>query len=135
MNSQRLLGIDYGSKRIGLALTDSTNTFATPHSVVSNSTTAIDEILQICNDNDVGTIIIGESHDYAGQDNPIQADIEKFVERIHGKSDIAVIYHPEFLTSFQSERTMHDLKGNKDMLDASAAALILQSYIDTHNNK
>ena len=127
--THRLLGIDYGSKRIGLALTDSTNTFAIPHSVVENSAAALDDILKICEANGVGKIVIGESHDFAGQPNPIQADIEKFIERVKARTVLDIVSHPEFLTSAEAVQ----VQGKNAMLDASAAAIILQSYIDTHD--
>ena len=127
-NKNRLLGIDYGSKRIGVALSDESGSMATPHSVVATSAMAMNQILRICSTNNVKKIIIGESKNYSGTHNPIMTDIQRFVEGLRRQTDAEIVYHPEFLTSAQAER----LQGKNDMLDASAATLILQSYIDSN---
>ena len=129
----RLMGIDYGSKRIGIALTNEgaheEGSFALPHSVVQNSVEALPEIVEICTLNGVNKIIIGDSKDFNGEDNKIMADINVFVGNLKKElPEVEVVLHPEFLTSLQAER----LQGKNDMLDASAAAIILQSYIDTN---
>lgn len=127
----RLLGIDFGTKRIGIALTDESGSMALPYSVIENSKESLAEILEVCKKNSVSKIVIGESKNYSGLDNDIMNGVNGIAEQLK-QNDIEVVLHPEFLTSFQAEQTNFNLQGNKNMLDASAAAIILQSYIDSY---
>ena len=126
----RLLGIDYGSKRVGIALSDEAGEFAMPFIVLKNSRNLAKEICDIAKENKVETIILGESKDYKGKENAIHGEslnLKKDLEEMSFK----VIFEPEFMTSIQAER----FQGKNDMLDASAAALILQSFLDSQANK
>lgn len=128
-SAMRYMGIDYGSKRIGIAVSDENNTFALPHSVILNSKKELEVLEQIntiiC-DKEITHIIIGESKDFSGKENPIMKDIKIFKEALENRFAVPVIYEPEFLTSHHAEK----FQGKNDMHDASAAALILQSYLD-----
>jgi len=122
----RYLGIDYGTKRVGIALSDESNKFSLPHSVVQNSKKLVDDINDIVCKNDVGTIILGESKNYKGEDNVVMKKIREFKESLENKTGKAVIFEPEFMTSAEAEH----IQGKGEMLDASAAALILKSYLE-----
>jgi putative Holliday junction resolvase len=124
----RLLGIDFGSKRIGLALSDEAGQFALPHSVIKNSATASEDIAAIAQENGVQTIIMGESRDYKGQPNKILEDALNMKKALEGKG-FEVHLEPEFMTSHQADRLHHELGGGEGK-DASAAAIILQSFLD-----
>jgi len=121
----RLLGIDYGSKRVGIAMSDEAGQFAMPFIVLRNSRNLVQEIVDIALENKVRTIVMGESKDYKGKANTIHPESLNLKKDLEEKS-FEVIFEPEFMTSTQAER----LQGKNDMLDASAAALILQSYLD-----
>ena len=121
----RLLGIDYGSKRVGVAVSDESNKFALPVSVIENSPTLIAEVGKLAAEYGTKEIILGESKNYKGQPNDIMVDILEFKMAMESKG-LKVIFEPEFMTSVQAER----VQGKTDMSDASAAALILQSYLD-----
>ena len=127
----RYMGIDFGTKRVGVAISDSENKFAIPHSVVGNTKTLIADLNTIMCENEVEIIILGESKDFKGNDNKVMAKIRNFKEEIENKLGKVVVYEPEFLTSHQAE----SIQGKHALLDASAAALILQSYLDRLNNK
>lgn len=70
-------------------------------------------------------VVMGESRDYQGQINTIMWQIEGFKKQLE-TIGFKVEYEPEFMTSVQAGR----ITGENDMLDASAAAIILQSYLD-----
>ena len=129
----RYLGIDYGSKRVGVAISDESNKFALPKIVIENKNPAklIDDLNIIICDNEVGYIILGESKDYKGIDNKIMRDIRKFKEDLENTLHLPVIFEPEFMTSHAAER----FQGKNEFHDASAAALILQSYLDRASQK
>ncbi|MFA5888897.1 MAG: RuvX/YqgF family protein [Candidatus Paceibacterota bacterium] len=123
----KYLGIDYGSKRIGLAVSDEAGSFAFPLKVLSNSENLIKELVEICRENNVEGVVVGESKDYLQKDNEIMDEILPFVEDLKNVLNLPIYMHPEFLTSQEAER----LQGKNDMHDASAAALILKSYLDS----
>lgn len=125
MKNKRILGIDYGSKRIGLALSDENRQFALPLSVIQNTPFYFEEIEKIAIDNEVKEIVMGESRNYKGEPNEIFLDSIELKEKLEAKG-FKVYFEAEFMTSMQAER----FQGKTDLSDASAAALILQSYLD-----
>ena len=141
----RFLGIDFGSKRVGLALSDESGTLAFPYSVLQNDKTLLSEVERIVKEQKVKLIIIGESKDFQGKDNRIAAKAEEFKKAIEKLTRKKTEYEPEFLTSVQAARDYarrpESSRGaapqkESGMLDASAAAIILQSYLDrTHSLK
>lgn len=124
----RYLGIDYGGKRIGLALSDETKTIVTPLSVLSNDKNTISELVKVCQKNEVEVVVVGESKNYDQIDNNIMKEARPFVDSLKKALGLPVYFHPEFLTSREAEH----IQGKNHMLDASAAALILKSYLDTN---
>ena len=124
---KRVLGIDYGSKRVGIAVSNEDATFALPFCVLQNSSTLVSEIMAIAKENGVEDIVMGESKDYKGKPNPIHDSILALKRQLED-SNMKVFLEPEFMTSMQAER----FQGKHDKLDASAAAIILQSYLDKH---
>ena len=121
----RLLGIDYGSKNIGIALSDEKGQFAIPLIVIRNSKNLSNEIIDIAKVNNIEEIVLGESKNYKGEANSILSESLKLKSDLE-KQDFIVHLEPEFMTSINAER----FQGKIDMLDASAAALILQSFLD-----
>lgn len=126
----RYMGIDYGSKRVGIALSDESGKFALPHSVIKNSSKLVDDLNTIICESDVGVIVMGESKDFKGKENEIMKDVHAFKQKIEDLLGKTVVYEPEFLTSHAAQR----FQGKNDMHDASAAALILQSYLDRNSD-
>jgi len=122
----RLLGIDYGTKRVGLALSDESGFFAFPHSVIKNDKFLLKKVIDICKKESVSIIVIGESVDYKGRCNPIMEEINVFKSILENEIKLPVFFENETLTSMEAER----LQGKGSKLDASAAAIILRSYID-----
>ena len=126
----RLMGIDYGGKRIGVALSDESAGFAFAHSVLKNcprcSTFNVEQIKKICEGNKVGKIVLGESVDYKGRPNPIMAEIENFKKELEREIGLPVEYQRETLTTKEAERG----QGKTGKIDASAAALILRSFLE-----
>ena len=121
----RILGIDYGSKRVGVAVSDERRKFALPVSVVQNTPELLAEIEKIAIDNETKEIVIGESRNYKGEPNEIFLDSMEFKDKLE-KKGFTVYLEQEFMTSVQAER----FQGKTNMTDASADALILQGYLD-----
>ena len=125
-----LMAIDYGEKRVGIASTDETGSFALPRVVWPNDETLLDKILKFKDEEGIEKIIIGESKNLDGSDNPIQKKIEGLKKELE-KRGAVVVSHPEVFTTVEARR----LQGQTEMTDASAAALILKSFLDTMYNK
>jgi len=121
----RYLGVDYGSKRVGLAISDENAEFALPLSVITNKPLLIKEVIKVATDNAVKEIVIGESRKYDMSANKILPDILALKDSLE-KEKFIVHLELEFMSSVQAER----LQGKNDMTDASAAAIILQAYLD-----
>lgn len=122
----RYLGIDYGTKKVGLALSDESGTFAAPLRVIPNDDGLIKEIKKVCEEHAVATIVMGLSTNFKGEDNPVMKDARRVKEVLERDESVCVEFEPEFLTTAHAART----EENKAALDASAAALILQSHLD-----
>jgi len=125
----KLLGIDYGTKRVGIASTDESGTFALPRAVLPNTHELIERIVEMAHEGEIEVVVMGESKNFKGEANSIMTEVREFARALEDKN-IKVVFHPEVLTSMEAER----LQGSNDLNDASAAALILKSYIDTHDN-
>lgn len=120
------MGIDYGAKRIGIAFADPETKIATPHSTIDNSDGVVADLLDLCEDHDVEKIVLGESKNFAGADNPIMKQIRSFKAVLEDRSGRLVIFVPEFYTSAQARRQPEAAR----TVDGSAAAIILQSYLN-----
>ena len=134
----KYLGIDFGEKRVGLALSDEDAFLAFPHDIYPNNPDLVYEISKLINDENVAECVIGESVDQFGLDNKIMKAIKIFAEKLHQETGIKVHYQKEVFTSLHA-RGGKDKSGNSAKkvkkqsagpIDASAAALILQRYLD-----
>jgi putative holliday junction resolvase len=132
----KILGIDYGSKRIGIAISDEGMTMAFPKVVLLNDKNLFDNLEGLIKTEEISQIVLGESKDFKMKDNPIMEKIRGFKKELEEKFDLEVIFHPEFMSSHQAAKMSPAFleastwqRANK-MLDASAATIILQSYLD-----
>ena len=131
----KYLGIDYGTKRIGLARSDGTGTLAFPLVTVKAGNTAVSEIAEIVKKEEIEKIVLGESRNFKGEANEVMEDIEQFKKDLAEFTGLEVVYEAEFLSSAAAARQFEGDFGRGDKpsqekLDASAAAMILQSYLD-----
>lgn len=132
----KYLGIDYGQKRIGVALSDEAGRVAFPKAVLPAGREALSRINALIREEGVGRVVLGESRDLAGEPNPVMEDIEQFKKDLEELSGAEVVYEREFFTSAMAARQFAPEAGSRKehpdqgLLDASAAALILQSYLD-----
>ncbi len=138
----RFLGIDYGAKRVGLAISDPEGKLAFPFKILQNNAQLFDIVHNICGENDIAGIVIGESLDFFGKENDIMGEINKFKKRLE-KLNLPIYSEKEFLTSVEARgkggkeknNARKVKKNNKEKyVDAKAAALILQRYLDRINN-
>lgn len=127
----RYLGIDYGTKKIGLAWSDPSGRMAFPHSVIKNTGTTKTELLDFIKKEVIGAIVIGDSRDLKGKENVFMNEARALMAEIENASKLPVHWIPEQFTTVQATR----IQGETAMKDASAAAIILQTYLDRINPK
>jgi len=126
----RYLGIDFGHKKIGLALSDEQGNFVYPHSVISTAG-ALDVIAGICTKEGVGEIVAGDTKDLKGEANNVSELAEKFLAELKQTTNLPVNLQTEVFSTREAERII----GDDEMRDARAAAIILQSWLDLKRNK
>lgn len=131
----RLLGIDYGEKRVGLALSDEDGRLAFPYRVLENAKNLVEKLEAIVKSEGVGCIVVGESLDFRQKENPIMKKVHALVTLLGEKTGLPICLESEIFTTQEARR----IQGKHAIVDASAAAIILQSFIDkkkfkTQNN-
>ncbi|OGI66181.1 hypothetical protein A3A95_00500 [Candidatus Nomurabacteria bacterium RIFCSPLOWO2_01_FULL_39_18] len=141
----KFLGIDYGTKRIGISISDEEGILAFPKRIVLNNADIFKTLSEIIEKEKVSEIVIGESVDFTGASNALSARIEVFILELQEKFNLPIHKQKEFLTSIEARKS----KGGKklsasqahsrikqkksDHVDAHAAAIILQRYLDKKN--
>lgn len=131
----KLLGIDYGKKRTGIAETDDLQIVASGLTTVKTDE-LFDFLASYLRENSVEKMVVGQSLDLDGNPNPIEKDILTFVDTFKSKyPDIEIIREDERYTSKMAFEAMiqgglkRKKRRNKAMIDQVSAALILQSYL------
>ncbi len=128
----RVLGIDYGAKRVGLALGDTETRLATPWRIVQNEgrVVLLARLHDVVTQEEIGTIVVGVPrplrHPHAASDQT--RDILSFVEALR-RLGILVETEDEALTSQLASRLAEE-SGSREKLDDLAAAAILQTWLD-----
>jgi putative Holliday junction resolvase len=138
----KYMGIDYGTKRIGIAVSDDGGTIAFPRVVIQNTPKLFAELLDIIKAESVEAIVVGKSMDQEGNRNIVMDDIDAFVEELEQLTNLKVHMEDErftshFLKSFDFtksiEKPISRQRTNgkeKQYQDAQAAASILQRFLD-----
>jgi len=127
------LAIDYGKKRIGLALGEK---YPKPFLVLANN--SLDEVIQkiekVCQENQIDKIILGMPENRGRDSEDLMSDIEKFKLKLEASIGAEIIYEPEAYTSTEAEEFLKDHKkydrDNKGAVDAMAATILLDQYIN-----
>jgi putative holliday junction resolvase len=137
----RALGIDYGERRIGLALSDATGLLASPWKRLdhdANLGAAVrrlaDEVRALLADEGLDAIVIGLPRRLNGEPTDQTARVQKFAQLLAAEVTVPISLQDERLTSHEADellaRRERDWRRRKDHLDAMAAALILQDFLD-----
>ncbi len=126
----RKMGIDFGSKRVGIALSDDQGLMAFPEMVIENNKDLLKTIVKLISDKQVGEIVIGHSLGRDGKPNEIHDMVEDLITALTLETGLPTHLEPEQYTTQEAIR----FQGRNQETDASAAAIILNSYI-TRNKK
>ena len=128
----RYLGIDYGEKRIGIALSDTGSRIAFPKKTIFNQATrTVEQIMALIKEESVSKIIVGLPLSADGKDTEITRRVRDFVGSLKKFTVLPIEFENELLTT----RIVKQHGIEKEKVDQSSAALILQSYLDKQNHK
>ena len=139
----RALGVDYGQRRIGLALSDATGMLARPWKTIARvgsapevARTIAEAVLALAGtDEAVGVIVVGYPRRLGGEPNEQTVIVEKVVEDLQRLVTLPIVLQDERLSSREADRLLarreKDWRKRKARLDAAAAAVILQDYLDS----
>lgn len=125
--NKKFLGIDYGDKRIGLALAENQGP-ALPFQVIQNDKNIWANLKDIIEQERIDKIVVGLPHSFSGQDNERQKITQKFIDHLKTFLDIGVEVVDEQLTS-----KLYEKMGIKKDIDKYAAAAILDTYLSQHD--
>jgi putative Holliday junction resolvase len=139
----RILGIDFGERRIGLALSDPTATIAQPLPTIKRrmgKRPPIAALVEIITQHEVERVIVGLPLDLAGDETEWTRTVRAFGDKLHARAQVPVDYLDERLTSVQAERAVRSIglkrsdREQKERVDAAAAVLLLQTFLDRRNS-
>lgn len=138
--SGRVLGIDYGERRIGLALSDPLALLAHPLPTLQRrrgKRPPVAPLARLAEENDVSAIVVGLPLTPAGEESEWTEEVRAFGEGLAERTGLPVSFLDERMTSARAERTVRSLglskrqREEKGRVDAAAAVLILQAYLDS----
>jgi len=133
----RALGIDFGLKRVGLALSDRTGTLVSPYRTIERTTrdALFDELAEILQKESVEAVVIGLPLSLEGEDTLTTRQVRNFAESMARRTELPVHLMDERLSSAQAEEELNaaGLRGKKRkaVLDSQAAAVILRSWLES----
>jgi putative Holliday junction resolvase len=124
----RYLGIDFGTKRIGLALSDAGARIAFPHSVIHQGGNIFiyDQVLAVLKRERVDSIVIGLPLGMDGSETQESGRVREFARELSAKTSLPIAFENEMFSS----RMVEDAGVAKEHVDEASAALVLQSYLD-----
>jgi putative holliday junction resolvase len=135
----RVLAVDYGERRVGIALSDPSATIAQPLTVITRRAgkrPPVHAVAALAAEHDVAHIVVGLPLTMAGDDSDWTREVRDFGEKLAARTGCGVTFADERLTSVVAERAVRSLglrkreREQKERVDAAAAVLILQAFLD-----
>lgn len=136
----RLLALDVGDRRIGVAMSDPDGILASPFTTLERQAKdrSLEEILRIAEENDVAEIIVGIPYLMSGRVGPQARITMDYADSLAKQTHLPIRRVDERLSSIQAERLLRESgvrpSENKGKIDAAAAAIILQAYLDSNRD-
>jgi putative holliday junction resolvase len=136
--SGRVLGLDLGDARIGVAISDPDRRVAVPIGTVhvGQPPGELKAVAALVADHDATAVVVGHPRSLSGAAGPRAQQAEAFADALRAMLTVPVELHDERLTTVEAERTLRDAgvtgRRRREVVDRSAAAIILQSYLDAH---
>lgn len=138
IEQNRILGIDYGSVRIGLSLSDPLGIIAQPFRTLANDKMVWKNIDAILKSEQVTLVVVGMPLNLKGQQAQKAQEVKKFIEQLKLETSSEVVVWDERFTTMIARQTLLDMgtkksqrRNNKGQVDSMAAAVMLQSFLDS----
>jgi putative Holliday junction resolvase len=134
----RILAVDHGEKRIGLAISDPTATIASPLKVIQHVSRLMDaaQVATLAAENDVALIVVGQSYDEEGKPNLAGRRAAKFAEALKGQTQIPLVLWDESFSTQEARAARIEMgvsrKRRAGHMDELAAVMILKSYLEAN---
>lgn len=130
----KILGIDYGRKNIGLAISDEGESMAFPREVIQNDKDLFNNLERVIKEEEIGKFVVGDPGDY-----DIKEDVVSFCKKLEENFSLPLYMEKEFMTSMHSsfltkEKPIARKSKSEDKKDDRAAMIILQRYLDKNKN-
>ena len=137
-NENRLMGLDYGEKRVGVALSDPLLTFAYPFTTLQNDPELLANLSKIIIEKKIKKIILGLPSERFKSSNKLAEKVKKLKEEIESNNKIEVVlWDEEYSSLIAKEKIVESVskkskRKNKELLDQHSAAIILQEFLDSN---
>jgi putative Holliday junction resolvase len=130
----RILAIDYGHKRVGLAISDSSRSLATPHTSLRRDQQFFPRLAELLIAEEIESIVVGLPITLQGEEGRDAVNIRNFGKQLTNKFSLPVFFHDERFSTVEAHEIM-EATGTKrhkrqEKVDSIAAAVMLQSYLD-----
>lgn len=136
----RVLGIDYGKKRVGLALSDPFGFFAYPFETIENDSNLIKNLAKIVIEKEISVIVLGYPFKYDGSRHELCDEIDKFSDVLKKEFSLNVVLIDESYSSkIASDRILESVtkkskRRDKKLIDMNAAAILIEDYLRMGKN-
>lgn len=134
MSLSRILAIDFGTVRIGIAISDPLRIIARPYRVLANSDSFFDELRAIITLENVSEVVLGLPLNLAGEDTDKTREVRVFAEKLRGAITLPVQFFDERYTTVEANSALKKLgysfREERAVIDMVAASILLQSYMD-----
>jgi len=134
MSITRILAIDFGTVRIGIAISDPLRIIARPYRVLANSDSFFDELRTIIARENVGEVVLGLPLNLAGEDTDKTREVRVFEEKLREEISLPVQFFDERYTTVEANSALKKLgysfRDERAVIDMVAASILLQSYMD-----
>ncbi|MEX1138750.1 MAG: Holliday junction resolvase RuvX [Bacteroidota bacterium] len=135
---KRILGVDYGSKRVGLAVSDPLRILASAYTTIENNATIWAQLLEVIQKEDIEFAVVGMPFNLKGEEGAKALEVRKFIEEFKARLGMEVVVWDErFTTSLAHYYRLasgigkKQRQNNKAKIDAAAAAILLQGFLDS----
>jgi putative holliday junction resolvase len=133
----RVLGVDPGSKRCGIAITDSQQSMAFPRPAIARDAMTVIRLGELVEEESIETIVIGRPVSLAGHDTASTTDADELFAKVREYVNVPVIQFDERLTTRDAQKSLSEAglttKASRDRIDSAAAVIMLQNYVDGLN--
>jgi len=132
----RILAVDFGEKRIGLATSDASGSLATPRRTLRRKSdeAVLRQLDRFCREEEIDLVVFGVPRGPGGAESPFAARIRSFASKVASRTSLPVRFHDETLTSNEAARRLPPT-ASPEKLDPVAAAVLLEDYLQSVDSK